>query len=154
MRRPHLLVLAMLALMLVGCKKKQPKVPEPIEVFSQIVLPPGSAMISQSGSEDALALLILAPGTVQQAADYYRRMLAPPTWRLVSDATEKNAQVLYAQEQGGRPLWVRIWPDSTNNGTFIQLTGAVQKLNDTTAAPEPAATFKPVAPPPGFMPRK
>ncbi len=154
MRRPHLLSLAAVALLLVACEKKQPKIPQAIDVFSQIVLPPGASMVSQSGSEDALALLILAPGTVQQAADYYRRMLAPPAWRLVSDATEKNAQVLYAQEQGGRPLWVRIWPDTANNGTYIQLTGAVQKLNDSTKAPEPAATFKPMAPPPGFMPKR
>jgi len=138
-----------IVLALSACKKEKPvEVPSALDVLPEIIMPPGASYVSKSGSKDALALLLRTSMKTDAAGNYYRAALRPPAWRLVSDAKDnQGATVLYA-ERSGRPLWVRIWPDSEFNATFVELTGAVRSLHpDSTPAPTPAATFKPMAPP-------
>ena len=149
------------ALALSACKKEKPEeVPSALDVFPAIIMPPNASYVSKSGSKDALAVLLRTPIKLDAAANYYRAALRPPEWHLVSDAKDnQGATILYA-ERDGRPLWVRIWPDSEFNATFVEMTGAVAKLHpDSTRAPsdseaiaagqlpQPAATFVPLAPP-------
>ena len=161
MRFHHLLSSLGIVLALSACKKEKPEpVPSALDVFPEIIMPPNASFVSKSGSKDALALLLRTTLKLDQAANYYRLALRPPSWRLVSDGKDnQGATVLYA-ERGGRPLWIRVWPDSEFNATFVEMTGAVEELHpDSTQAPSdseaiatgklpaPAATFKPLAPP-------
>lgn len=161
MRLSRLLASLGVVLALASCKKEKPvEVPSALDVFPEIIMPPNASFVSKSGSKEALAVLLRTPLKTDQAANYYRLALRPPSWRLISDAKDnQGATVLYA-ERGGRPLWVRVWPDSEFNATFVEMTGAVAELHpDSTHAPSdseaiaagklpaPAATFKPLAPP-------
>ena len=139
-----------------GCKKEKPEeVPSALDVLPEIILPPNASYVSKSGTRDALALVIRTTLKVDEAANYYRSALRPPFWRLVSDAKDNQGAALLYAEHAGRPLWVRIWPDTAFNATFVELTGAVQKLHpdstkvadDGSSAGQPAATFVPMAPP-------
>lgn len=161
MRSRHLLASLGVVLVFSACKKEKPaEVPSALDVFPVIIMPPNASFVSKSGTKDALAVRLRTPLQAEAAANYYRLALRPPTWRLVSDAKDnQGATVLYA-EHSGRPLWVRVWPDSEFNATFVEMTGAVEQLHpDSTHAPSdseaiatgklpaPAATFKPLAPP-------
>lgn len=124
------LVATCLLALAAACEKK----PEPITLPSAaatlpvLVLPPNAAFVSRSGSEDALSVVFRVPGKPEQSARFYRAMLRPPGWRIVSDAVDREgAHVLYA-EQDGPPLWVRIWADTVNNGTLVRLTGAARQI--------------------------
>lgn len=134
MRPHHLLPLGAL-LLVAACKKDKPaEVPSALDVFPAIVMPPNASYVSKSGTKEALAVLLRTSLTTEAATNFYRAALRPPTWHLVSDSKDnKGAQTLYA-ESGGRPIWIRIWPDSEFNATFVQMTGAVAKLQaDSTA---------------------
>ena len=161
MRLHPLLASLAVVLALSACKKEKPaEVPSALDVFPEIIMPPNASYVSKSGSKEALAVRLRTTLKLDQATTFYRLALRPPHWRLVSDAQDnQGATVLYA-ERGGRPLWIRVWPDSEFNATFVEMTGAVAELHpDSTAAPSdseaimqgklpaPAATFKPLAPP-------
>ena len=161
MRPHHLLASLGVVLALSACKKEKPEeVPSALDVFPAIIMPPNASFVSKSGSKDALAVTLRTTLTTDAAANYYRLALRPPTWRLVSDAKDNQAATVLYAEHSGRPLWVRVWPDSEFNATFVEMTGAVAQLHpDSTQAPSdseaiatgklpaPAATFKPLAPP-------
>jgi hypothetical protein len=150
-----------------ACKKEKPEeVPSALDVFPAIIMPPNASFVSKSGSKEALAVRLRTTLKPEAAVKYYRAALRPPEWRLMSDATDNQGAALLYAERGGRPLWVRVWPDSEFNATFVEMTGAVAKLHpDSTRAPtdseaiaagqlpQPAATFVPLAPP-KMLPQK
>ena len=167
MRLHRLLLPLGVVLAISACKKEKPEeVPSALDVFPAIITPPNASYVSKSGTKDALALLLRTPVKPDAATNFYRAALRPPEWRLISDAKDnQGATILYA-ERGGRPLWVRVWPDSEFNATFVEMTGAVAKLHpDSTRAPsdseaiaagqlpQPAATFVPLAPPKMVAPK-
>jgi hypothetical protein len=127
------LVLASLAAC--GDRKPEPEtLPALGAVLPNLVLPARAAVVSRSGSADALSIVLRAPEPPDSVARFYRSVLNPPLWRLVSDGKDQDgAHVLYA-EQDGPPLWIRIWADTATNGTFVRLTGALQKLQRDTVA--------------------
>jgi hypothetical protein len=155
----YLLPLAIVLGLSACSEKKAPEIPDVFAVFPVIIMPPGGSFVSKSGSKDALALRLRTPAKADAAANFYRAALRPPAWRLVSDSKDNQGATLLYAEHSGRPLWVRIWPDSEFNATFVELTGAVQTLHpDSTKAPgdseaaaallpKPAATLVPMAPP-------
>lgn len=150
-----------------ACKKEKPEeVPSALDVFPAIIMPPNASYVSKSGTKDALSVLLRTSVKPDMAANYYRAALRPPSWRLISDAKDNQGATLLYAERGGRPLWVRVWPDSEFNATFVEMTGAVAKLApDSTEAPSdsaaiangqlpaPAATFVPMSPPTMAPPR-
>jgi hypothetical protein len=155
--RPFLLALTAV-LSLAACEKAKPQeTPSALDVFPEIIMPPNASYVSKSGTKEALALLLRTTLKGDTAANFYRMALRPPAWRLVSDSKDNQGATLLYAEHSGRPLWVRVWPDTEFNATFIELTGAVQNLHpDSTsiseegsAAGAPAATFRPMAPPKG-----
>ncbi|MBP2648831.1 MAG: hypothetical protein H6Q77_2455, partial [Gemmatimonadetes bacterium] len=86
MRLHRLLLPLGVALALSACKKEKPEeVPSALDVFPAIIMPPNASYVSKSGSKDALAVLLRTSLKVEQAANYYRLALRPPSWRLVSD---------------------------------------------------------------------
>ncbi len=153
---------------LAACEKKDKpeEVPSALDVLPAIIMPPNASYVSKAGSKEALAVRLRTTLKQDAAATYYRMALRPPSWRLISDSKDNQGATLLYAERGGRPLWVRIWPDSEFNATFVEMTGAVAKLHpDSTMAPsdseaiaagllpKPAATFVPMAPP-GMAPKR
>jgi hypothetical protein len=124
--------------LLVGCSDRKPapvELPDLGATLPNLLMPANAGFVSSSGSRDALSIVLRAPGQPEAVVRFYRSFLNPPVWRVISDTKDaEGAHVIYA-EQNGPPLWIRVWADSVNNGTFIRLTGAVQKLaRDTTRA--------------------
>ncbi len=167
MRLHRLLLPLGVVLAISACKKEKPEeVPSALDVFPAIIMPPNASYVSKSGTREALAVLLRTSFKPEAAANYYRAALRPPEWRLVSDAKDKQGATILLAERDGRPLWVRIWPDTEFNATFVQMTGAVAKLHpDSTRAPtdsegvaagqlpQPAATFVPLGPPKVVAPK-
>ena len=160
--RFHQLLLPLGAVLaLAACQKEKPvQVPSALDVFPAIILPPFASYVSKAGSKEALSVLLRTSLKPEAAANFYRAALRPPQWRLISDSKDNQGATLLYAERDGRPIWVRVYPDSEFNATFIEMTGAVAKLHpDSTRAPtdseaiaagqlpQPAATFKPMAPP-------
>lgn len=129
--------MSLLALLLVlsACDKKadEPEIANIAETIPNLILPMDAKFVSRSGSADALSLTFRVADEPDAAVNYYRRFLVPPLWRLVSDGKDNTgAHVLYAEQQGP-PLWVRVWPDSAQSGSYVRLTGGVRQLTIDTA---------------------
>jgi hypothetical protein len=100
-------------------------------------------LVSRAGSEDALQIRLLSPGTVEKVTGYYRDVLSKAPWRLVSDVKDPDGTVVLYAEQDGPPIWVRIWPTSDKEGTMVELAGAVVgKKHDSSRVNQPG-TSKP-----------
>ena len=150
--RPIAALVALALLAACGDRKPTPvELPDLGATLPNLIMPANAGFVSRSGSKDALSILLRAPGQPEAVVKFYRSYLNPPMWRVVSDTKDaQGAHVLYA-EQDGPPLWIRIWPDSATNGTFVRLTGAVQKLTrDTTRS----TAVDSVAVPPKATPKR
>jgi hypothetical protein len=108
-----------------GSESRGPKPPELGAAFPNLPFPPEPTLVSQTGSADALQLILHSPSEVDRILDYYRSILSTGNWRLVSDIKNRDGSVALYAEQNGPPMWVRIWKPKGQSGTMIQLTGAV-----------------------------
>lgn len=119
--------LALWPILLVACQAEQrtPDPPELTEAFSTLPLPPDPELVSRSASTDALQLTVRTPADLPQVAKYYRATLSRGNWRLISDMQNADGSTALYAEQDGPPLWVRIWKATDQQGTMVQLTGAV-----------------------------
>ena len=80
----------------------------------------------------------------EAAANFYRAALRPPQWRLISDSKDNQGATLLYAERDGRPIWVRVYPDSEFNATFIEMTGAVANaLNSPSVTADEAPKLRP-----------
>lgn len=157
---PYLLPLG-LVLAFSACKKEKPEeIAGAMDVFPVLVAPPNAKYVSRAGTAEALAIVLRTNIDPEATAKYYRAILRPPRWSLVSDGKDNTGMTLLYAEHANRPLWIRIWPDTGTTGSLVELTGAVAQLHpDSVAAmsdseaiaagklPKPAATFVPMAPP-------
>lgn len=118
------LTAACVLLLACGSDAKPPKPPAVGEAFPSLPLPPNPQFINRAGSADALQLTFFSPTKTAQVLEYYRRTLSRKPWKLVNDVKNgETSTVLYA-EQGGRPMWVRVWSTSDGEGTMVELSGA------------------------------
>jgi hypothetical protein len=126
--RPTLLLLAALAA--TACKDDAPqtKLPRLGDALPKISLPRNSSMVSYAGSEEALSLLYRSAAPRAEVEDFYRTLLSREPWQLVSEGPDNEGATVFHAKQDGPPLWVRVWPDTAFNATFIRLSGAVRKL--------------------------
>lgn len=127
--RHRLLLLTALVCSVAGCDKTKVQAKQATvgETLPDLILPAQASFVSRSGSEDALALTVRTPLKMDAVADYYRERLTQAPWSLESDSKDNQGAIaLYATRQGP-PLWVRIWPDTEFNATFVQITGASVK---------------------------
>jgi hypothetical protein len=118
---------ALVALIL-GCRSepKAAKEPTVAQVFPTLPLPANPELVSRSGSADGLQITVRSGAEFSNVAGYYRRTLSSGNWRLMSDVKSPDSSIaLYAEQNGGPPLWVRIWKAGEGNGTMVQLTGVV-----------------------------
>ncbi|HEX6644703.1 MAG TPA: hypothetical protein VF037_08495 [Gemmatimonadales bacterium] len=123
MRLPSLLVAAMLAV--AACEPAPPPPDDPPafgEAFQDLPLPANGQVVSRSGSQDALQIVIDVPASQEAVAEMYRQSLARAPWRLVSDSRD-SAGTLLLYAEGKRPLWVRI-AENPGGATRVELNGA------------------------------
>jgi hypothetical protein len=127
--RHRLLLLTALLLATAGCDKSkaQTKTATLGETLPDLILPAQASFVERSGSEDALSVTVRTPMQLDVVADYYRTRLTQAPWNLESDTKDNQGAIALHATRQGPPLWVRIWPDTEFNATFVQLTGASVK---------------------------
>ena len=130
----YLPVAALAAALLLGCTPDRPKVPSLPAAFATLPLPPFPEYLGQSGSEDALMFTFRSLRPSDSVAVYYEHLFAADTnYRIVNRNTGAEGEHAFYVEYKARPLWVRIRPEAGNEGSIVELTGAVA------ASPAPAA---------------
>ena len=130
----HLPVAALAAALLLGCTPDRPKLPTLPAAFAALPLPPSPEYLGQSGSEDALMFTFRTVLPSDSVAVYYERLFAADSnYRMVNRNTGAEGEHAFYVEYGGRPLWVRVRPEAGNEGSIVELTGAV------VATPAPSA---------------
>ncbi|MBW8773208.1 MAG: hypothetical protein JF590_07970 [Gemmatimonadetes bacterium] len=129
----HLTFAALAAALILGCTPDRPKLPSLPAAFSTLPLPPSPEYLGQSGSEDALMFTFRSATPADTVAEFYRRMFASDTlYHMISNTKGAQGEHAYYVEYAKRPLWVRIRPEAGNEGSIIELTGAVVAGADTT----------------------
>jgi hypothetical protein len=131
MRYPVLAAVA--AVLLVGCTPDRPKLPTLPEAFAALPLPPASEFLGRSGSEDALMFSFRSSWMADTVARYYNSLFAGDTNYQVRNKTlgasgEHAYYITYQQ----RPIWLRIRPEAGEEGSIVELTGAVIPPVDST----------------------
>ena len=122
----HLPVAALAAALLLGCTPDRPKLPSLPAAFAALPLPPSPEYLGQSGSEDALMFTFRSTYPSDSVAVYYERLFAADSnYRMVNRNTGAEGEHAFYVEYSARPLWVRIRPEAGNEGSIVELTGAV-----------------------------
>jgi hypothetical protein len=157
MRYPVLAALAVA--LLSGCTPDRPKLPSLPEAFAALPLPPASEYLGRAGSEDALMFTFRSVWMADTVAAYYNALFAADSNYHVRNKTlgasgEHAYYITYAQ----RPIWLRIRPEAGNDGSIVELTGAVVGPVDSTATATPDLDTMPngtsTAPRRGTQPRR
>ena len=138
------LLLAVSALALVaGCTPDRPKLPSLPAAFSALPLPPQPEYLGQAGSEDALMFTFRSPIVSDSITAYYSQLFARDTaYHVMGSNAGAPGEHAYYVEYEKRPLWIRIRPEAGNEGSIIELTGAVVSRGTT---PADTGTRKPAA---------
>ena len=124
-------VLALTAVLLAGCKDKNPPSPSLSEVLPNLPLPPRGTVLSHSGGPDALQITFRSSMPADSLARYYRAILTSGVWSLVNDNRAADGTISLYAERTGPPLWVTISKDPNSAGSLLTLGGAVTKSDST-----------------------
>lgn len=128
----HLTLAALAAALLLGCSPDRPKLPSLPAAFSTLPLPPMAEYLGQSGSEDALMFTFRSTLPSDSIAESYRRLFTRDTlYRMISASGGAEGEHAFYVEYARRPLWVRIRPEAGNEGSIVELAGAVIARADT-----------------------
>jgi hypothetical protein len=124
---------ALAAALLLGCTPDRPKLPSLPAAFAALPLPPNPEYLGQSGSEDALMFTFRSSMAADTLAEYYRVLFLRDTmYHMISSNQGAEGEHAYYVEYARRPLWVRIRPEAGNEGSIVELAGAVVAGADTT----------------------
>src|SRR5690349_8327069 len=117
---------ALAAALLLGCTPDRPKLPSLPAAFATLPIPPEPEYLGQSGSEDALMFTFRSASPADSVAVYYEHIFAADAkYRMVNRNTGASGEHAFFVEYNGRPLWVRVRPEAGNEGSIVELTGAV-----------------------------
>ena len=132
MRYPVLAAVA--AVLLVGCTPDRPKLPSLPEAFAALPLPPAADYLGRSGSEDALMFTFRSAWVADTVAKYYGSLFAADTTYHVRNKTVgASGEHAYYLTYNDRPIWLRIRPEAGDEGSIVELTGAVVPRVDSAA---------------------
>ncbi|HEU4799908.1 MAG TPA: hypothetical protein VFS94_04695 [Gemmatimonadales bacterium] len=116
-----------LVVLLAACQDREPAptLPQVGEAFTTVITPPRGALVSRSGSSDALQLTFQSGVGAEQVAEFYRGQFSREGWRILSDLVDTSGVIAMHVEWDAtrQPMWVRIQP--VGNGSTINLVGAV-----------------------------
>jgi hypothetical protein len=126
--RRHLLMLSSgLLLLAAACHKDAEKIEPPAvgEAFPTLLIPPNSAVVSRSGSRDALQITFRSTVTADAVAAYYRSQFSKAPWVIVSDLTDSTGAISMHVDwsETQQPMWLQIIP--LGDGSQIEMAGAV-----------------------------
>ena len=129
------LVLAASALaLLAGCSPDRPKLPSMPAAFATIPIPPEPEYLGQAGSEDALMFTFRSALKADSVTAYYQGLFhADTVYKVVSSNAGAAGEHAFYVEYHKRPLWIRIRPEAGNEGTIVELTGAVTAASNAPA---------------------
>ncbi len=134
----HTALAALAAALLLGCTPDRPKLPSMPEAFAALPLPPDPEFLGRSGSADALMFTFRTPMGADTVAMYYDGLFKEDTTYHVMNTTAGAAgEHGYYLEYKRRPIWLRIRPEAGNEGSIVELTGAVVSANDTVKVTPP-----------------
>ena len=86
---------------------------------------PQSTLVSLSAGTDAAELAFSSPAAVADVAQWYRRALAANGWELKTDQVGRDGSVSMYAEQGKRPLWLTLRPNTGGPGSTYTMIGAI-----------------------------
>jgi hypothetical protein len=123
----HMPLVVVLVVLLAACRDREPAptLPQVGQAFSTVITPPNGALVSRSGSSDALELTFQSGVGADQIAEFYRGQFSREGWRILSDIADTTGVVAMHVEWDAtrQPMWVRIQP--VGNGSTISMVGAV-----------------------------
>jgi hypothetical protein len=100
--------------------------------FATIPLPPQAEYLGQAGSEDALMFTFRSAMHSDSITAYYETLFRHDTiYKVMSSNAGAAGEHAFYVEYKRRPLWVRIRPEAGNEGSIVELTGAVVSPGDT-----------------------
>ena len=122
---------------LAGCGREPVKEPKVSSVLPTLPVPTDARVLSRSGGEEALQVVVHSEQSPEAIAGFYRYVFSHEPWQLVSDQkTPDGAQVLFA-ERSGPPMWVTIRKTVGGSGTTIEISGAVATDPTRKSPPQP-----------------
>jgi hypothetical protein len=133
---PRVFPLALAAVLLVACDR--PGDPEKVRDVARRALRgsityPNSGIVSVSAGEDAAELVMSSPDSMELVVAWFRRALPLGGWTIKRDGRDQRGAVTLYAEQGPRPLWITLRPNTGGQGTTYTLIGAVLQDDTTTA---------------------
>jgi hypothetical protein len=112
-------------LVLTACSDKAPKRATITETIPDILVPPGGTPLGREGGEDAMKLRFKSTVAPAAVGEFYRTVLSKAPWHIVNYARMTDGSIaLYAEHQGGKPLWVTIRQMPGEPGSLVDLLGA------------------------------
>ena len=137
----HTTCAVLLLVLVAACRDKEPApaLPQVGQAFYAVITPPGGALVSRSGSMDALELNFQSGTNAETVAEFYRNQFSREGWRILSDLADTAGIIAMHVEWDAtrQPMWVRIQPEG--NGSSISLVGAVPASDSAYEARKQAA---------------
>lgn len=127
MRRSMPLLLA-LTLVAAGCDRERDAQQDralAARALRGVLAYPQSTLVSLSAGSDAAELAFSSPATVADVAQWYRRALAANGWELKTDQVGQDGSISMYAEQGKRPLWLTMRPNTGAPGSTYAMIGAI-----------------------------
>jgi len=122
MRTRHLFPVLATALIVAGCGKGKPKLPDIGAVLPNIPLPPEAQALVREGGSEALQFVFVSTLPPDSVNSYYRNALSTGSFRLINERVNGKSTAFYA-EQDGPSIWVTVSPNGSD-GTQIVIAGA------------------------------
>ena len=127
MSKPLFLALT-LALVAAACERPDPGIRSRQlagQVLRGTLAYPRSAMLGVSAGADAAELRMASPDSAPAIAAWFRTTLSLNGWQLEHDAVNREGAIVIYAEQGKRPLWITVRPNSGGPGATYTMIGAV-----------------------------
>lgn len=128
MRTPLLLTIVTPLMLVAACgprKAAEPPPPPPpplSSVLPVLPLPPSGTPLSSESGADATRIVIVSTQPPDSVADYYRRVLGQPPFRLVNETNSGGVISFYAN-QDGPSIWVTVQANG-EAGSQVVIAGA------------------------------
>jgi hypothetical protein len=84
-------------------------------------------MVSMSAGEEAAQLVMTSPDSVTVIAKWFIQALSLNKWDVKRTVSDAGGTVTIYAEQGKRPLWLTLRPNTGGPGTTYTMIGVIPK---------------------------
>lgn len=123
MRTRHFFPLLAAIVLIAGCRKAAPKEVTFGAAFHTLPLPPDAQALVREGGTDAMQIVLVTPMAPDAVLEFYRATLSADPFHLVNESTTGKSTALYAEQDGGPPMWVTVGPNGSD-GSQVTIAGA------------------------------